>query len=160
MVTEEEYRALETAYQRLHNDYRELEEEKEIVKLRQMCGDLKGKLAAEESDRCRELEELRERQQILDRMLTERDQYIEQMESKLAEYGANIEKYEYNMNGLRQHGENLQKKITELEQWTGHLQSLCDERLERIEQLEYYVHHPFFSLHHLFQIWKKRWDGD
>ena len=153
MITEAEYQALEAAYERLHVDYENLEQEMQVDFLKEQY----QKLQEQYEEKDNKIQELCEQQQILDRYIWERNQRIDQLEGQLAEYYGCREQYTQNNKELIHQKESLQHRVEELEQWTGHLQSLCDERQERIEQLEYYIHHPIFSIVHLFQIWKNKW---
>lgn len=139
MVTEEEYRALTVAYERLQEDYEDLEHEtgwkEKEKKLKALC------------------REEKERNRVLSRCVAERERYIKKLEESTAEYMRYSEQYEANMEEQQQKVKARQARIDELEQWTGHLQALCDERLERIRQLEHYIHHPFSSMIKLVRIW-------
>lgn len=166
MIAEEEYQALAEAFARLHEDYENLEQEKQVKELREQYRVLQKTIQTEKIQWEKQKEEgeheirmLREQQQILDQHISNRNRRIEQLEGQLIEYAGYSEQFEQKEKELNLKIEQRQQRIDELEQWTGHLQSLCDERQERIEQLEYYVHHPVFSLRHLLRKWKEKGKG-
>ena len=166
MIAKSEYQALIAAYERLQEDYEDLEQEKHLAEWRERCRSLEiqsvewGKeRAGLEEKLCQEGEKNR----ILSRSVIEREQHMEQLEIRLAEYMSKseacesvikeekeqAEKYLARIRELDQWCGHLQslydesrERVCELEQWSGQLQSLCDERLIRIRQLESYVHHP------------------
>lgn len=128
MSVDEDYKAIKKAYERLQEDY-------ELLEQREGNQDYEKKYL------------------ILSQRITEREEYIEELEVRLTEYIQQSEQYDVILDEKKQNIEKLQHRIEELEQWTGHLQSLCDERLERVNQLELYIHHPVFNIIKLVRIW-------
>lgn len=143
-MTDDEYNALKLAYERLQEDYETLEQRDKDQISKQDERNMQYQEGWKQCERsCT----------ILGQRITEREQYIEELEVRLAEYIQYNKQYESLLEEKQQNIEQLQNRIEELEQWTGHLQLLCDERLERIQQLEHYIHHPISSMIKLIQAW-------
>lgn len=125
MITEEEYRALAEAFERLHDDYVNLEEEKTV-------------------------KELREQYRNLQEYQKERESYWNQKYEQLEEI-FQAEKVEW-----KKKIEDEYCEIQMLRSRQKALEQCISEKNERIEQLEYYLHHPVLNFRYLIGTGKKK----
>ena len=94
---------------------------------------------------------------ILIQRISERELYIEELEVSIENYKKQNEQYENALEEEKSKIDTLRRRIEEMEQWTSHLQWLCDERKERMECMEQCLCQPFLSIVHLARFfWRKR----